>query len=78
MIHFDKYINNTIHMMNLAQVDFTDIPEQDRTITRNIELEITQAVRDCDTESFFNLLNEWRTILTQGAPYGMPIQRKAA
>ncbi len=78
MIHYDKYIDNTIHLMNLVQVDFTDIPEQDRTIAMNIEREITQAVRDCDTDSFFTLLNEWRAVLTHGVPYGLPAQRKAA
>ena len=53
MIHYDKYINNTIHMMNSTKMDFTDIPEQDRAVAMDIELEITQAAYNGDTENFF-------------------------
>lgn len=66
MVDHDKYIVQTIHILNLAEVDLMEISEADRSRTLKLEMEMTEAAISGDTENFFNLLDDWRCILMRG------------
>jgi hypothetical protein len=78
MVDHDKYIVQTIHILNLAEVDLMEISEADRSRTLKLEMEMTEAVNSGDTENFFNLLDDWRCILMRGGGGEKIYQREAA
>ena len=78
MMNYDKHISNTIHILNLAEVNIMEISEIGRKRSLTLEYEITEAANTGDTEKFFSLLDEWRDILMGGMEEEQIHQRKAA
>ncbi len=78
MANYDKHIANTIHILNLAEVNIMEISENGRKRSLDLEFEITEAANKEDTEKFFSLLDEWRDILMGGMEEEQIHQKKAA
>ena len=78
MVNYDKHIANTIHILNLAEVNLMEISENGRKRSLDLEFEITEAANKGDTEKFFKLLDEWRDILMGGMEEEQTHQKKAA
>lgn len=78
MGNYDKHIANTIHVLNLAEVNIMEISENGRKRSLDLEFEITEAANNGDSEKFFRLLDEWREILMGGMEEEQPHQKKAA
>ena len=78
MDNYDKHIANTIHILNLAEVNIMEISENGRKRSLDLEFEITEAANKEDTEKFFSLLDEWRDILMGGMEEEQIHQKKAA
>ena len=58
MANYDKHIANTIHILNLAEVNIMEISENGRKRSLDLEFEITEAANKEDTEKFFSLLDD--------------------
>jgi len=78
MVNYEKHIKNTIHILNLAEVNLMEISEIGRKRSLVLEYEITEAADNGDSEKFFRLLDEWRDILMGGMEEDQPHQKKAA
>ncbi|MBW1888225.1 MAG: hypothetical protein JRI52_07745 [Deltaproteobacteria bacterium] len=78
MINYEKQIANTIHILNLAEVNIMEISENGRKRSLDLEFEITEAANKGDEEKFFRLLDEWREILMEGMEEEQTHQKKAA
>ncbi len=78
MVNYEKQIANTIHILNLAEVNIMAISEDGRKRSLDLEFEITEAANKEDTEKFFSLLDEWRDILMGGMEEEQTHQKKAA
>jgi len=78
MVNYEKHIKNTIHILNLAEVNIMEISEIGRKRSLALEFEITEAANKGDTEKFFSLLDEWRDILMGGMEEEQTHQKKAA
>ena len=78
MVDYEKHIANTIHILNLAEVNLMEISENGRKRSFALEFEITEAANKGDTEEFFRLLDEWRGILMGGMEEEQTPQKKAA
>ena len=78
MVNYEKHIANTIHILNLAEVNLMEISENGRKRSLDLEFEITEAANSEDSEKFFNLLDEWRGILMGGMEEEQTHHKKAA
>ena len=78
MVDYEKHIANTIHILNLAEVNIMEISERGRKRSLDLEFEITEAANKGDTEKFFRLLDEWRGILMGGMEEDQTHHKKAA
>ena len=78
MVNYEKHIANTIHILNLAEVNIMEISERGRKRSLDLEFEITEAANKGDTEKFFRLLDEWRGILMGGMEEDQTHHKKAA
>ena len=78
MVNYEKHIKNTIHILNLAEVNLMEISEIGRKRSLTLEYEITEAANDGDSERFFRLLDEWRDILMGSMEVDQSHQKKAA
>jgi hypothetical protein len=78
MVDYNKHIANTIHILNLAEVNIMEISESGRKRSLNLEFEITEAANRGETEKFFRLLDEWRGILMGATDEEQTHHKKAA
>ena len=78
MVNYEKHIKNTIHILNLEEVNIMEISENGRKRSLDLEFEITEAANHADSEKFFRLLDEWRNILMGGTEEEQTHQKKAA
>ena len=78
MDDYDEYIENTVHILDLAEVDFMEISKADRRRTLELELEMTEAADNQDTAKFLMLLDQWRSIFMRGTEGEQCLQREAA
>ncbi len=62
MIDYNEYINDTIHVLNLAGVNIMDISERERKVALNLELKMNETVNNGAREDFFEVLDEWKSI----------------
>ncbi len=62
MIDYNEYINDTIHDLNLAGVNFMDISEEDRKLALGLEQKMNETVNKGARENFFEVLDEWKNI----------------
>ena len=62
MDKFDKAIQHTIMLLNMAEIDMMDLPPYLRKRTLEIEEEMTVARNRGDLEWFHELIDEWRYI----------------
>ena len=66
MIDYNKYIDDTIQILNSAEVNIMDLSQEERKRTLNLEKRMNETVNAGATEIFFKLLDEWKTILMSG------------
>ena len=78
MADYDKFIKQSIRILDLAEVNLMEISEADRDRTLALEFEITEAANSGDTDSFFCLLDAWRCTLMRGGDVASLNQREAA
>ncbi len=78
MVDHDRYIEDAIHILNVAEINLMEISEADRRRTLDLELEMTEAADNGDTERFFNLLYGWKCILMRREEEEKFYQREAA
>ncbi len=62
MIDYNEYINDTIHVLNLAGVNFMDISEEERKVALSLEQKMNETVNNGAREDFFEVLDEWKNI----------------
>lgn len=63
MIDYNKYINDTIQILDSAKVNIMDLSQEERKKTLDLERIMNETVNADATEIFFKILNEWKTIL---------------
>lgn len=78
MVNYEKHIKNTIHILNLAEVNLMEVSQIGRKRSLTLEYEITEAANKGDSERFFTLLDEWRKILIGSVEVEQSHQKKAA
>ena len=66
MIDYNKYIDDTIQILNLSEVNIMDLSQEERKRTLDLEKRMNETVNTDATEIFFKLLDEWKTILMNG------------
>ena len=66
MIDYNKHIDDTIQILNSAEVNMMDLSQEERKIALDLEEIMNDSVNADATEIFLKILDEWRTILMGG------------
>ena len=66
MIDYNKYIDDTIQILNSAGVHIMDLSQEERKRALDLEEIMNETVNADATEIFFRILDEWKTILMSG------------
>ncbi len=78
MVNYDEYIDSAIHVLNMAQVDLTELPQTDREKALDLELLLTETANRQDIDGFLNILDRWRALLIKHEGLEQFFQKKAA
>ena len=66
MIDYNKHIDDTIQILNSAEVNMMDLSQEERKRALDLEEIMNETVNADAADIFFKILDEWKSILMGG------------
>ena len=66
MIDYNKYIDDTIQILNSAEVNMMDLSQEERKRALDLEEIMNETINADAAEIFFKILDEWKILLMSG------------